>query len=257
MTDLIVVPSVLGGEKTTQAAEDTVVIHDRPIPPEVEQRLREISPISDRHSWLAIRWMAEFQRWVIYECVPNGFIEESFRAELEGPDPDTLEDWNRICSKYQWDMYRKFRVHARPFWVVQGASGGHKCDFDPVDKELLRAQGLPIEPPKPGALPYAPVDERVFRQLIARNKLVQVKNDLAEFKRRWGNTPGFKRSYANQLRDARTQYVSFVNAQFQDGDDELRAAYSKGELDDAPRTEDDFVEKDERADQNYIDHGRF
>lgn len=257
MTNLIVGPSAPGGETTARAAEDTVVLHDRQVPPEWEARLREISPVSDTVSWLCLKWHPACERWFVYEMVPDQFIGPGMRAELEGPHPHTLEDWARIVTPWQWEAYRKYRVHARLAWIIQGSNGGHKAVFSDIDKELMRAEGLPTEPPPIGSLPYAPFDERVVVQLLAMNKLVQAKNDLSEFKRRWGNTPGFKRSYNNQLREARGRYVQFINKQFEHGDDDLQAAYGKGELEHAPRTDDDFVQKDEAADQRYIDRGRF
>jgi hypothetical protein len=257
VSSLIVVPSVLGGEKSSKAAEDTVVLHDRPVPPEWEARLREISPISDDHSWLCLKWHPACERWFVYEMVPDRFISQGFRAELEGAHPHTLEEWARICTPWQWDAYRKYRVHARLAWIIQGSNGGHKAIFSDIDKELMRAEGLPTEPPTFGSLPYAPFDERVVRQLIAMNKLVQVKNDLSEFKKRWGKSDGFKRTYATQLREARSKYVDFINKQFSDGDEEMATAYGKGELEHAPRTDDDFVQKDEALDEKYRNTGRF
>jgi hypothetical protein len=259
VTDLIVVPTVLGGPKSEapKAAEDAVVYRERDVPQEWETRLREISPISDTHSWLALRWHPAIERWFLYEMVPDQFISLDWRSELQGEHPSKLEEWARICTPYQWDMYRKHRVHARPCWIIQGVHGGHKVAFDAADQELCRAQGLPTTPPEFGSLPYAPFDERVVVQLMRRNKLVQAKNDLAEFRKRHGNTEGFKRTYRDALEKAREQYVSYLNEQLSDGDDLLRKAYDLGELDGSKRTDDDFVEKTERQDYQYIKTGRF
>lgn len=234
-----------------------LVLHDRQPDPSWVKRLREISPISEVVSWLDLRWFAEAERWLVYEMVPNAHIDVGMRSELEGAHPDTLEDWARIVSAYQWEQYRKHRVHARPCWVIQGANGGNKVQFDEADQELCRAQGLPTEPPAPGSLPYAPFDERVVRQLLRMSKLVKCKGDLAEFRRKHGNTDGFKRTYRDNLQAARSQYVEWINAQFSDGDDEMVAASRKGELVDAPRTDDDFVEKSEVQDEKYRLTGRF
>jgi hypothetical protein len=236
---------------------DSVVFHDRPIPPEWEIRLREVSPISDSVSWLALRWFAEAQRWVLYECIPNEFIERGFRSELEGAHPDTLPDWGRIVSAFQWEMFKKYRVHARPCWVIQGHNGGHKVTFDASDQELCRAQDLPTEPPQPGDLPYAPFDERVVQQIIRMSKLQKVKNNLGEFKKRFGNTEGYKREFREALRAARAQYVDFINNQFEEPGDLFRSALRKGELEDAPKTTKDFVKENEVADESYIERGRF
>jgi hypothetical protein len=239
------------------AKADAVRLWDRPVPPEWESRLREISPISDVHSWLCLKFHPAVERWMVYEMVPDQYIDPGFRAELEGPHPHTLEEWARICTPWQWEAYRTYRVHARPCWIIQGSHGGHKVTFDAADQELCRAAGLPPEPPAFGSLPYAPFDERVVEQLVRRNKLVQAKNDLAEFRRKHGNTEGFKRTYRDALEKARAQYVAFVNQQFADGDEHFKKAYQVGELEHAPRTEDDFVEKEERQDEKYIKTGKF
>lgn len=253
MTDSVAVND--GG--VVQIEPAPIVFHSREVPPEWEQRLREISPVSESLSWLAIRWHPEFQRYVLYECVPNQFIEMSFRSELEGEHPDRLEDWARIVSAYQWEMYRKHKVHARPCWVIQGANGGNKVVFDQADQELCRAQGLPTEPPLPGALPYAPFDERVVSQILRMSKLQKAKNSLGEFKKRYGTVAGQKREYREALREARSQYVSFINSQFEEPADHFVDALRAGELEDAPRTMTDWAEKDEMSDRSYIEHGRF
>ncbi len=235
----------------TPLLPDAITYRHREAQPEWVARLREISPISEVVSWLAIRWHADFSRWILYEMVPNRFIDPAFRSELEGEHPDRLPDWARIVSVYQWEMFRKYKVHARPCWVIQGTKGGHKVAFDPADQELCRAQGLPPEPPKPGELPYAPFDERVAQQII------RAKNDLAEFKRKHGTTPAWKRTYAENLRAARAQYVSFINDQFEEPTEYFVEALRKGELENAPRTTKDFVKENEAADENYIQSGRF
>lgn len=258
MTSLIVVPSVLGGEKSTQAAEDVVVRKTRDVPPEWERRLREISPVSDKHSWLAFRWFDEAQRWVLYDCLPIRFVDDNEKiADLGGPDPESPEGEDILVSRYQQQMYRQHRVLANPCWVIQGTKGGHHAAYTKAMIEDHRALGLRTEPPKPGDLPYADFDERVVTQLVEMSKLVRFKNDFGEFKRRYGSVEGQKREAANALRAAREKYVKWINSQFEDGDDELIAGYRKGDLSDAPRTTDDFVEKDEKADEKYILTGRF
>lgn len=249
--------AVLGGDAAPKPVEPAVVYHDRPVPPEWEARLREISPISQEISWLCLKWHPAVERWMVYEMVPDKHIPVGTRAELEGAHPHTLEEWARVITPWQWEAYRKYRCFARLAWIIQGHHGGHKVTFSEVDKELCRAAGLPTEPPAFGSLPYAPFDERVVRQLVAMNKLVQVKNDLSEFKRRWGNTEGFKRSYKNQLAAARERYVEFINEQFRDGDEHFKDALRKGELEDAPRTEKEYVKENEDADAKYVATGRF
>jgi hypothetical protein len=249
--------AVLGSEAAPKPVVPEVVFHDRPVPLEWESRLREISPVSQEHSWLHLKWHPAVERWMVYEMVPQQYVDVGTRAELDGAHPHTLEEWARVITPWQWEAWRKHRCHARLAWIIQGNHGGHKVHFSEIDKELCRAVGLPSDPPAFGSLPYAPFDERVVRQLLAMNKLVQAKNDLAEFKRRWGNTDGFKRNYKKQLAEARERYVAFVNQQFADGDEHFADALRKGELEDAPRTELEYVKENEDADQKYIETGRF
>lgn len=258
MTNSILVPAVLGGDVASQAAEAVVWRKHRDVPPEWEQRLREVSPVSDQHSWLAFRWFDEAQRWMLYECVPIRFIEDNTLIEdLAGPDPNTPEGADVLVSVYQQQMFRQHRVHARPCWVIQGTKGGHHASYTKAVQEDHRALGLPTEPPKPGALAYADFDERVVRHIVEMNKLVRFKNDFGEFKRRFGTIEGQKREAANALKEARERYVRWINSQFEDGDDLLVSAYRKGELEDAPKTEKDYVKENEDADEKYIRTGRF
>jgi hypothetical protein len=249
--------AVNDGGAAQKSEPDSIVFHDRPVPPEWEARLREVSPISDTLSWLALRWFAEAERWVLYECVPNEFIERSMRSELEGAHPDTLPDWGRIVSAYQWDMYRKHRVHARPSWVIQGTKGGHKVAFSEPDQELCRAAGLPPHPPAPGDLPYAPFDERVVTQILRMSKLAQAKNSLSEFKKKYGSVAGQKREYREALREARKLALVHYNEQFEEPTEHFVKALRVGELDDAPRTNIDWQKKDELSDEKFVETGRF
>lgn len=257
MTESVGLPDAVGGDAAPTAKEDVVTLWDRPVPAEWERRLREISPVSEVHSWLALKWHPAIERWFVYEMVPDAFIDTGFRAELQGEHPHQLEEWARIVTPYQWEMYRQHKVHARPCWIIQGTHGGHKVAFDAIDQELLRAMGKPTSPPEFGSLPYAPFDERVVKQLVERSKLVQAKNNLADFRRKHGTTDAHKRTYRDALEQARERYVAYINEQFADGDDLLAAAYREGELEHAPRTDDDFVEKNEAADEKYVKTGRF
>jgi hypothetical protein len=234
------------------------VIHHQEPPAEWVRRLREIDPISDVHSWLDLRWMKWSQRWALYECVPIRFVnDDSLIAELAGPDPESPEGAHLSVTRYQQQMYRGHKVHARTSWIIQGEHGGHMAQFGESTKELCRAKGLPTEPPMPGDLPYAPFDERVVAQIQRMNKLRALRGDLAEFKKRYGSPENWKREKREQLRAARKEYVRFINAQFGDDADEFVSAARKGELDDAPRTEKDFVKENEDADEKYVETGRF
>lgn len=242
-------------ESTARA--DEVVFQHREPPKEWVDRLREVSPISEIHSWLDLHWMRYAERWALYECVPVQFItDEGLIEELMGPDPEGPLGEHLSVSRYQQQMFRQHKVHARTSWIIQGEHGGHQAVYGEAAKELCRARGLPTEAPRPGDLPYAPFDERVVRQIQRMSKLVKVRGDLAEFKKRFGKVENWKKEQREALRDARKEYVAFINEQFGDAD-EFVSAYRKGELDNAPRTEKDFTELNEVADSRYIETGRF
>lgn len=253
------IPDAVGGDAAPTAKEDAIWFEHREVPKEWEQRLREISPIADMHSWLAFRWFAEAQRWVIYECVPIRFISDNTLIDdlAQGADPNTPDGADVLVSTFQQQMFRQHRVHARPCWIIQGTKGGHHATYTEAQREDHRRLGLPLEPPKPGALPYAPFDERVVRQLVEMSKLVQFKNNFGEFKKRYGTVDGQKREAANALRAARERYVQWINSTFEDGDEHFTTAYAVGELEDAPKTDKEYVKENEESDQKYIETGRF
>lgn len=259
MSNTLVLPNAAGGVTAPAAKGDAIHYEHRDVPPEWEQRLREISPISETHSWLAFRWFAEAQRWMIYDCVPIRFVVDNTLIDdlAHGADPNTPEGADVLVSVFQQQMFRKHRVHARPCWVIQGTKGGHHAAYDEAMREDHRRLGLPLEPPKPGDLPYAPFDERVVKHLLEMSKLVKFKNDFGEFKKRYGTVEGQKREAKEALRQARERYVRWINSTFEDGDEYFTKAYRAGELDDAPRTETEYVKENETADQKYIETGRF
>lgn len=224
-------------------------------PIEWEARLREVSPISDVVSWLSLRYHPDFERWVLYECVPIRFISDNTLIQ-DLAEGDTGAD-DVLVSAYQKEMFKQYRVHARPCWVIQGSKGGNKVEFTESDKELCRACSLPTEPPKPGALPYAPFDERVVGQILAMSKLMQARNSLSEFKAKHGTVDAQKRTYRDNLQAARAQYVKYLNEQFAEPAEDFVKAERDGEMDTHKRVETDFVKADEAIDQKYIQTGRF
>ena len=156
------------------------------VPAAWETMLRAFSPHSRVVPWLAIRWFparrviggvpTDCGRWLLSECVPVDTLSEidrSIVAYFEGPKPSTMpESRYRVvktfCNDYQWEMYRTHRVWARELWIVQGNAGGHATQFAPEEQQLLQAKGLPTDPPALGALPYAPVDQRVLAAMHRR-----------------------------------------------------------------------------------------
>jgi hypothetical protein len=190
------------------AVPDAVEYAHREPPAEWVARLREISPVSDVVSWLDLKWSVHSQRWRLYDCVPIRYVTDpELIADLQGPDPDSLEGQRLFItvSRYQQEMYRQHKVHARDFWCLQGTKGGNPVVYSESTKELARAYRMPTEPPAAGSQCYAPFDERVVAAVLKYNKLMQCKNDLGEFKKRYGSVENWTREKREALRAARAE----------------------------------------------------
>ncbi len=164
---------------------------DVPFPKEWNDELRRMSLITDKFSHLRPYWYRAGMRWVLYDCVPRMLIKDDegqgapivgkeLIELLEGPRPSDLSDDNRspFVSDVQHEFYRRYRVYARPFWVLQGDAGGHQVKFSPWQQNVLIAKGLPSEPPPIGSLPACPFDNRVTMQLNHLNRLHRLDDRL-------------------------------------------------------------------------------
>ena len=255
---------------------DAIRTHREP-PAEWVRRLREISPISAEHSWLHLLWHEDAERWMCYEMIPERFITPDLLAEFRGPDPDTIPTLkvhdtytNELVAEMrttwitprQWRLFQQFRCEARPSWVIQGTKGGHLYVYDEATKELCKACQLPMEPPKAGLaepdetkrLPYAPFDERVVVQLIRMNKLVALKNDLGEFRRRHTGA-GYRAFRREYQRKARAEYMRFLETQMEEAAEHFVDAYRAGEFEGAPVTDIDWEKADDELTATFIDTG--
>ncbi len=149
------------------------------------RELREVSPVTEIHSYLLPFWYRAGERWVLYDAVPRGLIPDGeaspgvpmtgreLMERLEGPPPREREAWDYCpyVSDVQHEMYRLHKVYARPFWVLQGETGGHQVNFSPWQQNVLIAKGLSAEAPKIGSLPACPFDRRAANQLQHMNRL--------------------------------------------------------------------------------------
>lgn len=158
-----------------------------PVPSEWVRRLREISPESLIHGWLAFGWLTWAERFVLYECIPDQMIPDEMRAMLAGrpwwelPESEQ-EGRKKMVSAYQWDMYRRYRVWAVQFWCLQGDQGGTPALYTDIEKAILRAHDRPQTPIKPGALPFAPFDERAVKAVQERDRLAKYRHSVAALK---------------------------------------------------------------------------
>lgn len=114
----------------------------------------------------------EVCRIVLYQVIPargcsplfwGADQRETLRDGYPAPDPRFRLALNPEALTWrQWQLYERFGTIAQPFWIVQGPHGGHKRQFNPVERRLLTGMGLPADPPLAGDLPYAPLDSRVL-----------------------------------------------------------------------------------------------
>ena len=190
---------------------DSLFTWTRDVPRGWQEQLDLLFPRDSVFAWLKIQWWAgdrfkvwhpggfwqiaesPVQRWVIYQMSLPGNIPDIVLRDLEGPHPRTLGHWEpRTCewvsdcnvSREQWELYRETGCYAQPFWIIQGDRGGHKRRFTPLETRLLKANGRPGDPPFPGDLPYAELDNRVIDQLVRYDRLRRTNRDLALAKQR-------------------------------------------------------------------------
>lgn len=180
-------------------------VHTRPVPAAFAARLAEVFPRREGLSWLLARWEPgddwdPVERWVIWEVHPWALVpavdQVAVRGALEGPSPRSAghycaAGWCHCdLKKNRWtggphegtDYFRQWEVHRelaqagtpgfpRIIWIVQGDAGGHPPVMGTVEKQLAAAAQLPTAYPEAGALPYADLDERVIRGLLARDRM--------------------------------------------------------------------------------------
>lgn len=157
-----------------------------------EAMLRGVSEINEKFSHLRYYWYRAKMRWILYDCVPRSLIKDNdlqgspitgreLISLLEGKPPREYpedSDRSQYVSDVQHEFYRLFRVYARPFWVLQGDSGGHQVKFSPWQQNVLLAKHLPSEPPIIGSLAACPFDNRVIQKLQHLNRLHRLDDKL-------------------------------------------------------------------------------
>lgn len=168
----------------------------REVPAEWQASLEALTgPKTDRFTWLNLFWWPgepwqPIERYSVWEMLPQAWLERTARGKdqfaeirdaLEGPPPHTMRQFHPTSGRFmgsesvvtqeQWDFWRAHHCLARPFWIIQGDTGGHKFTFSPPEQMLLKLNGLPVEPPAPGDLPFAPWDQRVVTALGAQRAL--------------------------------------------------------------------------------------
>ena len=171
-------------------------------PKEWVDDLRSISPESLKIPYLQFHWHESAERWCLNVFIPDATIEgvalipPEMRVMLAGRPwwelpPTAQEGRKHLVSAYQWEMYRKYRVWARPFWCIQGDGGGTPAIYTDLEKALLKAEGKDQSAMAPGSLPYAGWDERVKVAVQMRDRLLWAGMSMAVMMER-GDTEALK-----------------------------------------------------------------
>ncbi len=197
---------------------------DKPVPPEWERRLRELSPKSDHHSWLMLTWMAKpgfpsTGRWVLYECIPEAHVPTEMRDRLGGTPYWELPKERRagrqsLVSPTQWLIWRRHRVWARPFWIIQGNTGGTPMKYSEIEQRWLKLAQQPTEPPHLGALPYAPFDGRVEAAIKKRDRMAKLDFSLERL-RESGNAAAMQAEIDEAEKQWRRDFLTWWGEQLQ------------------------------------------
>jgi len=192
-------------------------------------RLRKVSPHHDQVSYLHLVWEPGWAwepvgRFMLFDCIPILSVDTEFIKDLQGPDPSDLTMYDAITGQItqktlvtamQWKIYRETGRYARPFWVIQGSSGGHKVFLSDVEKKLLTLNGYPDNFPAPGELPYAPFDNRVIDHIVRYDKLRKADGNVKRMAQ-IGATGNDLRSQA-----LRQQLVAWLGGQMEEATGDL------------------------------------
>lgn len=204
------------GKNVPNAVADVQVV------PDWLADLRAVSPMSTLHSYLMPYWYRAGQRWVLYDVLPIAAIDDELdtgsgvngaelKAIMAGPRPSELPR-DVPVSDTQHEMFRAWGGFARPYWVLQGDSGGHQVNFSPDQASALLRMGLPAEPPRIGSLPPCPFDNRVAQQLRHLNRLHQFQDSIDRL-RASGSADAARAETERIERMVRESEMAFIEAQ--------------------------------------------
>lgn len=195
---------------------------DVPFPADWARALRAISPVTTAYSHLRPYWYRAGGRWVLYDCLPVELIDPAalqggmvtgreILAALTGAPPRerALADVCPYVSDLQHEFFRRYRVYARPFWVLQGETGGHQVTFTPWQQNVLAAKGLPTRPPAIGSLPACPFDNRAIQQLQHLNRLHTLEDSVDRL-RRSGSAEAAAAEQERVAREIREAELAFI-----------------------------------------------
>lgn len=140
-------------------------------------------PLHERVAGLLVRWNHEACRWMVCQVLPPHATpilvcapDQPLARHAQGflyPDPAAgqIRLMREMVDQMAWDIYEATGRYSRSYWVVQGEQGGHKRRFTSVERDLAKLHGFVSQPPSPGALPYAPVDQRVLDKVLLHDQV--------------------------------------------------------------------------------------
>lgn len=267
-------------------------IRERTPPAEWVEELRRISPRNEAHGWLELVWergdeWMPGQRWVLYELVTPEWANPEVLKELLGPHPRSeghictsipisswvisppadylpclcrhkTESWRGGPAAHitltQWELFKRTGCVGRPFWVIQGEQGGHKCFYTKEEERILGDAGRPIEPPGVGELEYAPFDGRVIERIMRFNRLQQVAGDLRRYRKTMGAE--YEKYKADLERDMRLEVLKLLDADFAPEEEAFRRAAADDEITDHIKRDDFDIERvEDEILAEYVEHG--
>ena len=240
---------------------------NRPMDKRWKDGIRRYSPKTDQTAYLDIFWkqppgQPDKMRLVIYEMVPAKDIPTGIRLMLEDAPYWELPKEKRtgremMVSAFQWEMYRRERVWARPFWCIQGDNGGTPLVFTELEQDLLKMKGQPTTPPHLGALSFAPWDERVANALAKRDRLWKVQGNIERMRKDNADPEKVAAEYELQKKEFRKQFYAWWGEQLEEATEFLSWYETKCEADHtlrrASRAE---MLAAERMEEEFVEHGR-
>ncbi len=239
---------------------------DTPVREEWVRDLRQMSPKSEAVSWLYLTWkeppfQPDKRRLVVYDCIPEAHIHPELRMYLAGTPYWELPQAERagraaIVSATQWEMYRRFRVHAKPFWIIQGKDGGTPASYSEVERKWLRLMHQPDSPPTLGALPFAPWDNRVKHRILERDRLTKFEGQIARLRER-GNPETIAAELDAAEKEQRRAFWKWWTEQHQESADMWKWYIGHSEVTHRLRqeTRDEFLAA-AMAEERFIETGR-
>jgi hypothetical protein len=244
----------------------------RIVPVEWEAQLAGFSPRTNTSKWLKLIWEQGYpwepvNRWIIYEMIPGDAIPLEILDELEDPDPPSARGnyYDKVLGHFvnnpqiliterAWNLFKQFGCWGRPYWIIQGKSGGHKKWLSNSEKSLLKLAGLPTDTAAPGDLPYADFDSRVMAQLRKQEQLSHTHGRLKRTKQIDQET--YRAVEDANEKQFRRELVKWLKEQVAEiADDVTKSLIAL----DAPRGDFDVRRAEamqEAAEENFIETGK-